>query len=52
MTRCPRCGDQVDRLEPIPVESLRSGIGEGNATGGDATRGQVCHWCRHEILEK
>lgn len=50
MVQCPRCGDVVDRLKPLPVEALQTG-GPDGAPNEDATEGRACSWCRHELLE-
>ena len=46
---CPRCGQEVRGLHPLPDAVLE---GTGSERGGaDAQYGRACEWCRHEILE-
>lgn len=51
MVQCPRCGDVVDQLQPLPVEALQDG-GSDRPPKEDPTDGRACSWCRHELLEK
>jgi len=51
MVECPRCGDRVDQLYPIPAEALAGATGDGP---GDEERGDAagaCRWCLNEINE-
>jgi hypothetical protein len=50
MVQCPRCGDVVDQLQPLPADALQTHE-PGPAPKTDATEGRACSWCRHELLE-
>lgn len=45
MVRCPRCGQETDELEPVPVEAVSGDAGESAAVV------KACSWCVHEITE-
>ena len=51
MVQCPRCGDVVEQLQPLPVDAIRSG-GREQAPKENPAEGRACSWCRHELLEK
>ena len=49
MVDCPRCGSAAARLVSLPPEAMEAPVLEGGGT--EELHGQVCQWCRHEVME-
>lgn len=51
MVNCPRCGNRVERLYDLPVESLRGDLRERRTTTVGDGSGIACQACRNEVIE-
>lgn len=46
MVRCPRCGNTVEQLQPVPQSTLPN---EPQVERAEEV--EACNWCIHEIIE-